>query len=96
MNNKRIFKLNEQKSNIGFVHCCISTFGGIILAYLFMMLFSKFIPGDYGIKIVPSIVLTPIFMSIFGLWLLFSKTTFKAFLKLTLACIVFLFILKVL
>ena len=95
MNNRTLSNINEQKSKIGFVHGFVSIVGGVILSYVFMMLFSKFMPGDYGIKIVPSIVLTPIFMSIFGLWLLFSKTTLKAFLKLTVTCIMFLIILQV-
>jgi len=94
--NKETIKINEQKSKIGFVHGFLSIIGGIVLAYLFMMLFSKFMPGDYGIKIVPSIVLTPIFISIFSLWILFSKSILIAFYKLSLACIVFLIILKVL
>lgn len=95
MNNKKTFKLNEQKSTIGFVHGFLSIIGGIVLAYLSMMLFSKFIPGDYGIKIVPSIVLTPIFVSIFGLWILFSKSILQSIIKLVLACIILLIILKV-
>lgn len=93
--NKKKFSINEQKSTIGFVHGSISIIGGIVLAYLSMMLFSKFMPGDYGIKIVPSIVLTPIVMSLFGLWLLFSKSILHSILKLLIACSIFILILKV-
>jgi len=95
MNTKKTFKTNEQKSKIGFVHGSISIIGGIVLSYLFMMLFSKFMPGDYGVKIVPAIVLTPIFISLFGLWVLFSRSILYALSKLLIACSIFILILKV-
>lgn len=93
MSNK-ISNTKEQKSKIGFAHGSISIMGGIVLAYLFLMVFTKYMPGDYGVRIVPSIVLTPIFISIFGLWLLFSKSIFQAIFKFVLPCIFLLLILK--
>lgn len=96
MKKEKTFNLNEQKSNIGFVHGFTCIIGAVILGYLSMMIFSKFMPGDYGLKIVPSIVLTPITISVFGLWLLFSKSIFSSFIKLFVLSALFIIILKVL
>ena len=86
---------NEKKSNIGFFHGTLSLFGGVILGYLIMMTFSKYIPGDYAIKIIPSVILTPIIISISGLWLLFSQTLKSSIIKFTTACIVLLVLIEV-
>lgn len=95
MSIKSIFNLNEQKPYIGFAHGFTCIIGAIILGYLCMMLFSKFMPGDYGVKIIPSIVLTPIMISLFGLWLLFSKSIFSSIIKLFALGAVFIVILEV-
>ncbi len=91
---KKLFNINGQKSKIGFTHGFTCIVGGIILAYLTMMLFSKFMPGDYGVKIVPSIILTPILICVFGLWLLFSKTIFQSLLKFIIPSIILFIIIK--
>jgi len=95
MNSQKNSITNETKSKIGFVHGTISLVGGVILAYLFMMIFSKYFPGDYAVKIIPSIVLTPIVISIFGIWLLFSQSVRVSIIKFTIACILFVFIIEV-
>ena len=88
--------LLEPKSKIGFGHGSITIFGAIILAYLTMMIYSKFMIGDYGIKIVPSMILTPLLISIYALWLLFSNTIFNSIKKLLILAFIFVVILGVL
>jgi hypothetical protein len=95
MNNKNIHKVNRKKSKIGFFHGILSLFGGVILGYLVMMTFSKYMPGDYAIKIIPSIILTPIIISLAGLWLLFSQTLMSNVIKFTTACTILFILIKV-
>lgn len=87
--------MSEQKSKIGFAHGILTILGSIVLGYMVMMVFSKFIPGDYAVKIMPSVILTPITISICAIWLLFSKTTFACIMKTSIAIIILLTILKV-
>lgn len=95
MNNKKIFTTNQKKSNIGFFHGFISIIGGIILGYLIMMVFSKYMIGDNAIKIMPSIIITPITISFAGLWLLFSTTLFSSSTKFITASSVCILIIEV-
>ena len=87
--------LNAKKSNIGFVHGFISIFGAVLLSYLTMMCFSKYMPFDTAIKIVPAFILTPMLISFYGIWLLFSKTIIKSLIKLSTLSLVFIILLKV-
>jgi len=91
---KKKIKINEKKSNIGFFHGTLSICGGIILGYLVMMVFSKYTPGDYAIKIIPSVILTPIIISFTGLWLLFSPTLSSSMIKFIIACIILFILIK--
>jgi len=93
LNTQRILK--KKKSKIGFFHGTLSIIGGILLGYLIMMVFSMYIPGDNAIKIMPSIIVTPIAICIAGLWLLFSKTTIVCILKILLLSIILIFFIKV-
>ncbi len=88
--------LYQAKSKIGFGHGSIVVFGSIILSYLTMMLYSKYMFGDYGVKIVPSMILTPLLMSAFSFWLLFSKTIMQSIQKFFLTSLLFIIILKIL
>lgn len=81
--------LYEPKSNIGWVHGSIACIGALICAFLTMMLFSALMFGDYAYKIVPSIILTPILITVFGLWLLFSEKAINA-IKKTFFCLTIL------
>ncbi|WP_072681340.1 hypothetical protein [Arcobacter sp. LA11] len=63
----------EPKSNIGWGHGLLACIGAVCCAYLTMMLFSALMYGDYAYQIIPSIILTPILMTAYGLWLLFSE-----------------------
>lgn len=85
----------EPKSKIGFGHGIVTIIGAIILGYLTMMLYSKFMVGDAGVKIIPSMILTPLFMACYSIWLLFSKTIIQSIQKLLILSIVIVVILKV-
>ena len=87
--------LNSRKSNIGYVHGFICIFGSIALSYLTMMCFSKYIPADTAIKIVPAYMTTPLLISFYGIWLLFSKSIFKSLIKVLSLCLIFILALKV-
>lgn len=65
--------LYEKKVHFGLFHATLTIFGAVILAYLSSMLLSTLIYGDYALKIIPMFILTPILMSIYGIWLLFCK-----------------------
>lgn len=69
---KKLDFLYESKSNIGWTHGLSTCIGALICAYLTMMIFSSVQNGDNVYKIIPSIVFTPILMSIYGLVFLFS------------------------
>lgn len=74
-------KINESKANIGWIHGILSTFGGVICAYLLMLNITNFIDADYAIKLIPSMILTPIMSTVFGMWILFSQTILVAIKK---------------
>ena len=74
--------LHETKSSIGLVHGILACIGAVILSFLTTMQLTHLIVGDYAIRIVPAIILTPILMSIYGLWLLFSKTRMQVINKI--------------
>ena len=96
MNSNTHKQLKKRKPQIGFLHGTISLFGAIILAYLTMMVYSKYMPGDYAVKIIPSMILTPILISILGLWLLFSQKLSTCLFKFLLSSIMLILIIKVL
>ncbi len=73
--------LVESKSNIGWTHGFITCIGSIVCAYLTMMIVARFIEGDYALKIVPAIILTPLLISVYALWILFSRTIVVSLLK---------------
>ncbi|WP_320036047.1 hypothetical protein [Halarcobacter sp.] len=73
--------LNEPKSKIGLVHGLLACIISFICAYLTMMIFTLIAYGDYAHRIIPSIVLTPVLVSIYGLYFLFSETLNSFFKK---------------
>jgi len=87
--------LSKPKSKIGFGHGIITILGAIILGYLTMMIYSKAMVGDYGVKIVPSMVLTPLLISLYAIWLLFSNTIIHCIKKFSILTLIFIIILKV-
>lgn len=62
------------RSEIGFIHGLIICIASVCSAYLTMMLFSSIMFGDYIYKVLPSILITPILISIFAIWFLFSTS----------------------
>lgn len=88
--------LFEPKSKIGWVHGTITIIGSIILAYLTMMIYTKLMLGDNGVKIVPSMIITPVLIACYSIWLLFSRTIIKSFTKLLALAAIFAIVLKVL
>lgn len=68
--------LNEPKTKIGWVHGICTIIASIILAYLTAMLYSSLNFSDYAIKMIPAMIMTPILISFFGIWLLNSSTLF--------------------
>ena len=96
MNNQTTITTKKMRSSIDLFRGLIAIFGDIILGYLIMMIFSKYMIGDNAIKIMPSIILTPVIISFTGLWLLFSKTLVISVIKFVTACIVCIFIIEVL
>lgn len=85
--------LYEPKSSIGWVHGILACIGALICAYLTMMLFSALIPGDYVQKIIPSIILTPILISAYGLWILFSNSIILLLKKTILCSLLFIILI---
>lgn len=74
--------LYESKSKIGLVHATLACIGAVLLSYLTTMLLSTIIIGNYSLKLVPAMILTPILMSVYGTWILFSKTRILAIKKI--------------
>ena len=53
----------EKKYNIGFFHAFMSILFSFILAFLSSMFLSTLISGDNALKIIPFLILTPIFIN---------------------------------
>lgn len=91
--------LYDPKPNIGWVHGFLACMGAMILAYLTTMILTVLITGDYAHQVIPAIITTPILISLYGMWILFSPniiTTIKKIIYLSTVFIFFLlFIIKV-
>lgn len=87
--------LNEPKTKIGWVYGLLTIQFAIILSYLFSMVFSTFNFTDYAIKIVPAMILVPILISFFGIWLLNSISIMNMLKKFFIAFIIFMILLYV-
>jgi len=74
--------LYEPKSKIGWVHGLLACFGALVCAYLTMMIFTSLASGDYAHRIIPSIIITPILMSVYGLYFLFTHKPIDIFKKI--------------
>ncbi|RXJ69120.1 hypothetical protein CRV08_03665 [Halarcobacter ebronensis] len=95
MFNKINSYINEPKPKIGLVHATFAILGSFVLAYLTMMVYSKFMVGDYAIKIMPTVIFTPILIPLYGIWLLFSKKLLMVILKILAILIPCIILLKV-
>lgn len=85
--------LNKPKAKIGWVYGFSVIFACIFLSYLTGMVISSIKFNDYTIQIIPSMIMTPIFMSIFGLWLLNSSSFYKMLKNFFIAFIILLILL---
>ncbi|MGE4382340.1 MAG: hypothetical protein AB7D41_03985 [Arcobacter sp.] len=85
--------LNESKTKIGWVHGILTIVFSVVLAYLFAMLFSTFAFKDYAIKIIPAMILTPILISFFGIYLLNSVSILNMLKKFLIFFLLFIILL---
>ena len=81
------------KTTIGWVHGALTVVGAFALAYLGGMSTSLVLKGDAAMRLLPSMLLTPLLVCCFGFWLLFSKTLLHVMIKIALmvllnACII--------
>ena len=84
------------KTTIGWVHGVVTLLGAYGLAYLSGMSLSLVFKGDAAMRLLPSMLLTPLFSVLFWFWLLFSKTLLDVMVKIVLmaffnACIIAFF-----
>ncbi len=84
------------KTTIGWVHGAVTLVGAYGLAYLSGMSLSLVFKGDAAMRLLPSMLLTPLLVCCFGFWLLFSKTLLDVMVKMVLmalfnACIIAFF-----
>ncbi len=66
--------LYEPKTKIGWVHGILACIGGFYLSFFSMMSLSYIIKADYAIKLLPTMIITPILICFFALWLLLCST----------------------
>ncbi len=74
--------LHEPKIKIGWVHGLFACIGGAYLSFFSMMSMSYILDADYAIKLLPTMISTPILLCFFGLWLLYSQTIFDCLKKI--------------
>ncbi len=84
------------KTTIGWVHGVVTLVGAYGLAYLSGMSLSLVFKGDAAMRLLPSMLFTPLLVCCFGFWLLFSKTLLDVIIKMALvalfnACIIAFF-----
>jgi|GEM_PF-1737731 len=91
--------LHEPKSKIGLVHGLAACICSLLCAYLTMMIFTSIAFGDYAYRVIPSIILTPVLISVYGLFFLFSESLIsllkKSLLSIFILTIFFIITLKV-
>jgi len=84
------------KTTIGWAHGVLTLLGAYGLAYLSGMSLSLLFKGDAALRLLPSMLLTPLLVCCFGFWLLFSKTLLEVIVKIVImallnACIIAFF-----
>ncbi len=78
----KLFAFNEPKTTIGWAHGMMAILGAFALAYSSGMSLSTLLEGDAAMRLLPSMLLTPVMACGFGFWLLFSKTLLHVSLKI--------------
>lgn len=79
----------EPKSKIGWVHGLLACLFAAVCSNLTMTIVTALLSGDFAQRIIPSMIFTPILVSIYGLWFLFSDSLIN-FLKKTFYTIILL------
>ena len=87
--------LSEPKTKIGWVHGSLTILFSFLLSYLVAMIFSSLDFEDYAVKIVPAMILVPILVSFFGIWLLNSISIMNMSKKFFIVFIIFIILLYV-
>lgn len=85
--------LREPKTRIGWAHGILAILGAFALAYLSGMALTSLLKGDYAERILPMMILTPMFVSMYGIWLLFSKTLLQVIQKIATMSVLALIVL---
>jgi len=75
------FFYKDNNSTLGAIRLICSILGSLMIAYLLIMYIAKFLQFSTFENIVIGIILLPLFWSIFGLWIVMSKTKFYSVLK---------------
>lgn len=92
--NRHIQNILKKDSNntLGAIRLSCGILGSLAIAYLKIMLISRFLQDSIFENIVIGIILLPIFWSIFALWIIMSETKFHSILK-TIIPFIFLYII---
>lgn len=83
----------EPKTRIGWAHGILAILGAFALAYLNGMALTSLLKGDYAERILPMMILTPMFVSVYGIWLLCSKTLLHVIQKIMMISVLALIVL---
>jgi len=75
------FFMKDKNNHLGVIRLTFGILGSLALAYLLIMYIAKFLQFSIFENIVIAIILLPLFWSLFGLWIIMSKTKFNSVLK---------------
>lgn len=75
------FFMKDKNNHLGVIRLSFGILGSLALAYLLIMYIAKFLQFSIFENIVIAIILLPLFWSLFGLWIIMSKTKFYSVLK---------------
>ena len=90
------FFFKNKNNELGLTRLIFSIFGGLAVAYLTIMYLAKFLNFSIFENIVIAIILLPIFWSLFGLWIVMSKTKLNSILKTIIPfCILYILLFMV-
>jgi len=84
----------EPKSKIGWVHGLLACLFAVICSNLTMSIFIAIYDGDFAQRIIPSMIITPLLICIYGIWFLFSNSLL-VFLKKAIFSLVFLSVILI-
>ena len=82
------FFYKDNNNTLGAVRLTFAIFGSLTIAYLIVTLIAKYLQFSQFENIVMGVILLPLFWSMFGLWIVMSKTKFYSVLKTILSTLV--------